>query len=188
MKNEILSIVAALCGAAYCATTPIATRPWVTSQIAQAIARQTGKGWTYTANVVTNADGTYTYSAPFSSEELTNCVSVSFTYAVCTNPALRVAHSTIPGLVTNRVYYAWNGTCYTNAQVAAIPAIYPFTATNVAGQVYQSYRAFSSDGTEYAYRRALGVGTIYAKTNTAWSAKLGTATVGDVRAASLKGE
>ncbi len=187
MRNTIL-FFAALCGAAYCATTPIATRPWVTSQIQQALARQTGRGWTYTATVVTNADGTYTYSAPYAGSELTNCVSISFTYAVCTNPALRVAHSTIPGLVTNRVFYAWNGTCYTNAQVAAIPAIYPFVATNVAGQVYQSFRAESANGTEYVYRKTLGVGTFYAKTNQNWSAKLGTTMIGDVRAANLKGE
>ena len=108
-------------------------------------------------------------------------MSISLTYAVCTNRALRLWNSTVPGIVTNRMYYAWNGTCYTNCN-AAIKSIWPYTATNVVGAVYQSYRAYGVDGTEYDYRNTLGAG------NATWAARLSATTIGDVMASRLKGE
>jgi len=187
MKKTALALIALAFVLAFAAQTPIATRPWVQTQISNAMATQTGRGYVYTATVVTNENGTFTYTAPFTSSELTNCVSLSLTYAVCTNRALRLSYSTIPGVVTNRMYYAWNGTCYTNCN-AALKSIWPYTATNTAGNVYQSYRASGVDGTEYDYRNTLGAGTLYAKTNAAWSARIGLATIGDVMASRLKGE
>ena len=186
MKKTALALIALAFALAF-AQTPVATRPWVQTQIANALATQTGKGYVFTATIVTNANGTFTYTSPCTAGELTNCVSISLTYAVCTNRALRLSRSTIPGIVTNRMYYAWNGTCYTNCN-AAIKSIWPLTATNTAGTVYQSYGARGVDGTEYGYRDTLGAGTLYAKTNEAWSARIGLATISDAMSARLKGE
>ena len=54
MKKTAFALIALACALAFAAQTPIATRPWVQTQIANALATQTGRGYVYTATVVTN--------------------------------------------------------------------------------------------------------------------------------------
>ena len=80
MKRRILAFAACAALGLFAADVKLATREWVTQQI-----RKSVTGRRATATVVTaNADGTFTYSSPFHSDEYTNATHISLTFTPIT--------------------------------------------------------------------------------------------------------
>ena len=90
MKKRIIAFCA--CALAFCASaadSKIATRDWVVKQLAKSGIHVS------TATTTHNTNGTFTVTAPFSSDTLTNCVSLSLTF---TDPAVVSGTQALRGL------------------------------------------------------------------------------------------